>query len=75
MVFFFFLFSANLIEEKNSVSEMGRKKYSVITLCLTKYCFCRKKIFSQQKNSATLRSGKYYFDYEKTIAPPPPPLR
>ena len=33
---------ANLIEKKNSVSEMGRKKYSVSTLCLKNCCFCRK---------------------------------
>ena len=37
------ILSANLIEKKNSVSAMGRKKNSVSTLCLKKYCFSRKK--------------------------------
>ena len=30
---------ANLIEKNYSVYEIGRKKYSVSTLCLEKYCF------------------------------------
>ena len=30
------------------VSEMGRQKYSVRTLCLKNYCFYRQKIMSRQ---------------------------
>ena len=36
------------IDKFFSVSEMGRTKYSVSTLCLKKYCFCRKKIMPWQ---------------------------
>ena len=55
---------------------MGRKKYSVGTLCLKKYSFCRKKIMSRQfvskKIAAALRSEKKYFDSEKKPQSPPP---
>ena len=39
---FFFFLSANLMGNKFSVSDMDRKKSSESTLCLLKYCFCRK---------------------------------
>ena len=52
---------------------MGRNKYSVSTLCLKKYCFCRKKIMSRQlvpKNkSAALQSEKLR---KKNHSPHPP---
>ena len=34
--------------EKKIVSEIGRKKYSVSTLCFKKYCFSRKKLMLRQ---------------------------
>ena len=44
---------------------MGKKKYSVGTLCLKIYCFCRKKLMLRNKFSAALRNEKKYFDSEK----------
>ena len=68
--------SANLIERKNYVYEMGRKKYSVGTLGLKKYCFCRKKLMSRQvvakKKFCCARSEKKNLTPKKPIAPPPP---
>ena len=60
--------AANLIE-KNSVSEMGEKKDSFSTLCLQKYCFCRKIIISRQFVSKiipdALRSEKNRLTHKK----------
>ena len=50
--------SANLMD-------MGRKTYSVCSLGLKKYCFCRKK------NSATVGSEKNIMTPNKIIAPHP----
>ena len=38
------ILSANLLEKFFSVSEMGRKIYSVSNLCLKNYCFCGKLV-------------------------------
>ena len=60
--------------KNNFVSEMGRKKYSVSTLCLKNCYFCRTKIMSRQvvekKNSAALGSEKKYFDSDNNHSPP-----
>ena len=59
--------SANLIEKKNSVCEMGSKKYSVSTLI----CALRNIAFVEKK-SAALRSEKNILTPKKTISTPPP---
>ena len=45
------------------------KKYSVSTMCLKIYCFCRKKLCHdnlwRKQNSAALQSETKYFDSEK----------
>ena len=50
---------------------MGRKKYSVGTLCFKKYCFCRKKIMLWTFFSPALQSEKKNFDSKKNHSPPP----
>ena len=42
---------ANLIEKKNSVSEVGRKKYSVSTLCLKNIVFVEKNNVAKRKKN------------------------
>ena len=53
-----------------SVSDMGRKKYSV---GLKKYCFCRKKIMSRTKIPLGFEAKKNILTAKKNHTPPPPP--
>ena len=43
------IFFWQMIDKKNSVSEMGRKKCSVSTLCLKNIVFVEKKIMSRKE--------------------------
>ena len=63
------------MEKTNSISDMDRQKYSESTLCLKKYCFCRKKIMSRKKIPQRHEARtKIYFDSEKTPYPSHLPL-